>query len=104
MIDLSTYTVEQLRELANKTQDMIREKQESEVADVVRKLFELSKSSGIPVEDLLAPYKKKNYPPSKVKYRNPDNPEQVWTGRGQKPAWFRANIDKGMALEKMQVG
>ena len=23
------------------------------------------------------------------KYRNPENPEQTWTGRGNKPAWVR---------------
>lgn len=103
MIDLSTYSVEELRELANKAQDTLREKQETEIADTVRKLFDLAKTTGIPVEDLLSPYKKKNYPPSRVKFRNPENPEQVWTGRGQKPAWFRANLDKGIAIEKMQV-
>jgi DNA-binding protein H-NS len=33
-----------------------------------------------------------------VKYRNPDNPEQVWTGIGRKPAWMVAALSTGKAL------
>ena len=26
--------------------------------------------------------------PAPVKYRNPNNPEETWTGRGRKPRWL----------------
>jgi DNA-binding protein H-NS len=33
-----------------------------------------------------------------VKYRNPDNPEQTWTGIGRKPAWMVAALSSGKTL------
>jgi DNA-binding protein H-NS len=30
-----------------------------------------------------------------VKYRNPANPMQTWSGRGRRPAWFDAAIAEG---------
>lgn len=33
-----------------------------------------------------------------VKYRNPDNPDDTWTGRGRQPKWLVAALKKGAKL------
>jgi len=33
------------------------------------------------------------------KYRNPENPEQVWSGLGVKPKWLKEELTKGKKLE-----
>ncbi|WP_299682764.1 H-NS family nucleoid-associated regulatory protein [uncultured Roseobacter sp.] len=38
---------------------------------------------------------------SKAKYKNLDNPEQTWSVKGRKPAWFTAHLDAGKALEDL---
>jgi len=38
-----------------------------------------------------------------VKYRNPKNSEETWTGRGRKPNWLVAALKKGQKLETFQV-
>lgn len=38
------------------------------------------------------------------KFRNPENPEQTWTGRGRKPDWFRQAEERGVAAETMRIG
>jgi DNA-binding protein H-NS len=39
----------------------------------------------------------------KVKYRNPDNPSQTWTGAGRKPAWITEALSSGKTLEDFTV-
>jgi DNA-binding protein H-NS len=34
------------------------------------------------------------------KYRNPDNPDQTWSGRGQQPKWVKEALAKGKTLEE----
>lgn len=37
------------------------------------------------------------------KYRNPDNPDQTWTGRGRRPDWIRAAVERGDDLSKFEI-
>ena len=41
--------------------------------------------------------------PSKPKYANPENPSETWTGKGRKPNWFIAQVEKGTAPESMAI-
>ncbi len=36
--------------------------------------------------------------PSEAKYRNPENPEQTWSGRGRRPQWVHEATANGRAL------
>ena len=38
-----------------------------------------------------------------IKYRHPHNPDFTWTGRGQRPAWFKAAVEGGMTLQDLLV-
>ena len=37
------------------------------------------------------------------KYRNPDNKEQTWTGRGKRPLWLVAELEKGKKIEDFLI-
>jgi DNA-binding protein H-NS len=37
------------------------------------------------------------------KYRDPNNPEQTWTGRGRKPKWVEAFLNTGGQLEQITI-
>lgn len=37
------------------------------------------------------------------KYRNPENAEQTWTGRGKQPLWFAAAIEGGKTREELAI-
>ena len=37
------------------------------------------------------------------KYRNPDDPDTTWTGRGRQPVWVREFLDNGGALESITI-
>lgn len=38
-----------------------------------------------------------------VKYRNPANQEETWTGRGKKPNWLNKMLTAGYSLEDFKV-
>ncbi|WP_287961779.1 H-NS histone family protein [Alcanivorax sp.] len=37
------------------------------------------------------------------KYRNPDNPSETWTGRGRKPRWVVAALERGLTLDDLRI-
>jgi DNA-binding protein H-NS len=41
--------------------------------------------------------------PVAVKYRDPQNPESTWTGRGMKPRWLRDKLNAGAKIEEFSV-
>jgi DNA-binding protein H-NS len=59
---------------------------------------------GMSIEDFTAPQKKavkkRDFP---IKYRDPDNPENVWTGIGKPKKWLQAKLDQGHSLEAFLI-
>ena len=37
------------------------------------------------------------------KYRNPNNPQETWTGRGRKPRWVVALLEQGYTLDQLKI-
>ena len=44
------------------------------------------------------------YPPVVPKFANPDEPSQVWAGRGKQPQWVIEKLASGLALEDLRIG
>ena len=44
------------------------------------------------------------YPPVVPKFANPDEPSQVWSGRGKQPQWVTEKLASGLALEDLSIG
>lgn len=42
-------------------------------------------------------------PSSDAKYRNPENPEQTWSGRGRRPQWVHDAISANRSLADLAV-
>jgi DNA-binding protein H-NS len=42
-------------------------------------------------------------PANAPRYRNPDNPEQTWSGRGRRPRWLHDAEAAGRSLEDMAI-
>jgi DNA-binding protein H-NS len=39
----------------------------------------------------------------KIRYRNPDNPDQTWSGLGRPKKWLQEKLDAGANLEEFAV-
>ena len=44
------------------------------------------------------------YPPVVPKFANPDEPSQVWSGRGKRPRWVTEKLASGLALADLSIG
>ena len=40
---------------------------------------------------------------SAPKYKNPQNPDQTWTGKGRQPEWFKLAIAAGQTPDAMEI-
>jgi DNA-binding protein H-NS len=43
------------------------------------------------------------YPPVPPKYQNPENPMQIWSGRGKQPRWLGPQIQAGRQLDDFLI-
>jgi DNA-binding protein H-NS len=46
---------------------------------------------------------KRQYPQVRPKFRNPDNPHDVWSGRGRRPHWVTKKIEGGKSLDELLI-
>lgn len=72
--------------------------------EIIAKIKELAASIDVNVE-ITGAKKKSGRRGQKVpaKYQNPNNPSQQWSGRGMKPNWMKALLDKGQKIEKFAI-
>lgn len=64
-------------------------------------LAELAKKNGFSVDELFG-NRKKNAK-AEIKFRNPKNPAETWTGRGRKPNWLVAAVKRGTKIESFEI-
>lgn len=63
---------------------------------------EVARKHGLELSDIVRGGKK-GAPVSAPKYRNPDDPELTWAGRGRQPRWIKAALEQGKSLEDMRI-
>lgn len=104
-MDLTHLSLAELRTLDTKTKKELEKREQQEVAIAREQIQAIAQSAGISLKDLIAssstPRKKSG--PAAVKYRNPDNNAQQWTGRGRQPKWVKEWLDSGKSLDLLGV-
>ena len=118
MTDITKFAVEDLIEkplkdllvLQERLNAAVERKKSTERVDFAKHLRELAKANGFELEDLAAIKVKKDRKPrensdqkAEPKFRNPNNSEQMWSGRGLKPKWLQQLIDGGASLESFKI-
>tara|TARA_R110002074_G_scaffold125024_2_gene261897 strand:- start:16147 stop:16461 length:315 start_codon:yes stop_codon:yes gene_type:complete len=104
MTDLSKLTSQQLDDLAKEATALSSKRREDEKKALRDELVEKIKKSGFNIDDIFpgsASIKTKTV--SAVKYRDPSNAENTWTGRGRKPGWLNEAESAGRSLDDFAV-
>ena len=73
------------------------EKQNQERAALREKMAAMAREHGFDVSELFGKGRKGSVAP---KYRDPKNPENIWTGRGRMPRWMVAATKGGKAKKE----
>lgn len=113
-VNLKTLSANELEALIQDASAHLQGARKSLVKDVRAKIDALLKDSGLTLDDVYhrratkqAKGGKSTLKGSTVapKYRNPENPADVWTGRGRQPAWVVAALKKrGVTKEDLLIG
>jgi DNA-binding protein H-NS len=97
--DVEKLTYSELMEMETQIQRLKVEKQASERAAVRQELIDLAKRRGFDIGDLFGKGRKGKGTVA-VKYRDPKNPANTWTGRGRMPRWMSAATKGGKAKKE----
>ena len=101
---LKELSYKQLLDLQDKVTNMLAERQEEEKAELKRQMQDLAASAGFDLSDLLGRGKGSKRGKVPAKYRNPENPDETWSGRGRQPRWLVAKLKKrGTKLESFLI-
>lgn len=96
MTDYKTLSEVELQEVIANAENALNEKKNRKRKAVLAQINELAASIGVQI-DIIGNEKQSVRKGVKVpiKYINPANPDEKWTGRGVTPKWLRAYLDAG---------
>ena len=105
--DLLTLSLEELSELIATAQKALQERQKAHEKDIIRQIYALAESIGLKVSlhpiDAKSNVKSLKGSKAPIRYRNPLDHGQTWSGRGLKPKWLQSEIAAGHTLESFKV-
>ncbi|MDO4700578.1 MAG: H-NS histone family protein [Moraxella sp.] len=101
-VNIDGLSVEQLEALAKDAQAKIKQKQAQGLKEAYLQFKEIAKAHGTTIEEILK-VGKRVQKESRVAYRDPQNPKNVWAGRGRKPVWLEQALASGKKLEDYAV-
>jgi DNA-binding protein H-NS len=96
MSSLDKMSYAQLAALCTRIDSLMVEKQSAERAALRQKMADMAKEHGLSLEEVLGKRRKGSVA---IKYRDPKNPDNTWTGRGRMPRWMVA-ATKGSKAKK----
>ena len=101
-IDLENLDVEQLRAITENAQQLIDQKQHQRLYDAYMQFEQIAEDADSSIDEILKAGEKLEKKRS-IKYRNTDNSEETWTGRGRKPTWLVEALAAGHELNEFAI-
>jgi DNA-binding protein H-NS len=84
-----------------RAQKALNAAKDRERSELKHKISSLAENAGFSVNELFGARGKGKA--VAVKYMNPDNRSETWTGRGRKPNWLVAKLSKGAKMTDFAV-
>jgi DNA-binding protein H-NS len=100
-INYEKMSVRELTEHIARAQKALANAKDRERTDVKNKIATIAENAGFSVTELFGGRGRGR--PVAVKFMNPDNRSETWTGRGRKPNWLVAKLGKGAKLSDFTV-
>ncbi|WP_120632604.1 H-NS family nucleoid-associated regulatory protein [Ruegeria sp. EL01] len=101
-MNLDKMTSAELRKIQVDVDAALAERQKQDRIDAKTAAEAAAAEYGFSLDELLTvqkPAKTKAAP----KYKNPENPEQTWSGRGRKPAWLADALTAGADMADLEI-
>jgi len=98
-MDIATATYAELKDLRDQIEGRLREIERQTFEDLERK----ARDFGFALRENGAARTPRAKKPRQT-YRNPDNPEETYGGKGKRPAWLIAKLEAGHGIAEFAVG
>lgn len=103
-VNLDKMSMDELKALKADVETAIAGYEKKRREDALREMEEVAKKHGLSVSELIGGTGRKTAKAkSPAKYRNPENPDQTWSGRGRQPAWFKSALESGKSPDDMAI-
>lgn len=103
-IDLGNMSLAELKSLQKQVAKAIDEFADKEKAKALAALEEKAREMGFSLSELTGAARKTTRKGAGVpKYRNPQNPEITWTGKGRRPDWVRDALSAGKSMDDLAI-
>ena len=101
--DISALSLDELKKLQREVAKVIDGYEDRKKANARAVIEARARELGYNLPDLIGMIVKKKRAAPVAKYRNPDNADDTWSGRGRKPAWYVFQLENGKSAEEMSV-
>ena len=104
-INLKRLNAKQLDALSAEIEAHKRNQRQSAIAALRVKIAAMARAEGFSLDELFPRRSGGSTKGRKVaaKYRNPQDPSQVWSGRGRQPRWYAAAIKAGKSERSLLI-
>ncbi|QND75282.1 H-NS family nucleoid-associated regulatory protein [Tardiphaga robiniae] len=108
-IDLEAMSVDELWKLHEELSGLLSARMTLEKRELEKRLAQLRREEHYAAPEELdlpgraQPRARRAYPRVLPKYRNPENPNETWSGRGKQPRWIAAALDAGRQIDDMLI-
>ncbi len=110
-MDLTKLSRQDLTKMKSDIERELKKRERREKADAKKKIQAIAAQAGFSVKELFESDKAKparkpatrKRAKAKVKFRDPKDAKNTWTGRGRMPKWMVAQIDKGKKKEDFAI-
>lgn len=104
--NLDKMTLKDLRDLEGRVAAAILRAQEREKAELKQQFEEMASKAGMTMQEVFGSGRGRGAVKGgkvAIKYMNPDNKNETWTGRGRQPRWLSAKLSKGAKLADFAI-
>ena len=105
-MDLNQYSDDQLAKLKHQIEEELVQRAEIKRQQVIENILAAANEANLSREEIIKALGGKGKTTGRkvaIKYRDPSQPENTWSGRGRKPLWVVAYLDQGGSLESLAV-
>jgi DNA-binding protein H-NS len=100
--DLETMSLDELKSIKRDLDKAITNFDQRRKAEAKRDLEAKAREHGFSLAELVDAKGSKRGPVA-AKYRNPENPDQTWSGRGRQPAWYKNALENGTDPDTLAI-
>jgi DNA-binding protein H-NS len=109
MMDLSNMSLGDLRNLQEQIKQETKKREQQEVQKAREQILAIAQSVGLSVDELVGNARRGAKSASAgtgsvaVRYRNPADASQQWTGRGRQPKWVKEWVEGGKSIDELRI-